>query len=73
MALSFGKKEKKAKAAPAAAVRVAQPKPVVPPDIYTLLLGLSALFLIAATITLWLNYYWYQATDPAVAPLTWVR
>jgi len=80
----FGKKEKKAgTASPKAAGKVAspkqpkqpkQPKPNVPPDIYTLLLGLSALFLIMAVIVLGLNYYWYQTTDPAVVPLnTWVR
>jgi len=74
MALLRGKKkEQKVKAAPAAASKVAQPKPVVPPDIYTLLLGLSSLFLMAATIVLVLNYYWYQTTDPAVVPLTWVK
>ena len=52
-----------------------QPKPVVPPDIFTLLLGLSALFLLMAMIVLGLNYYWYQAlANPAVLPLnTWAR
>ena len=50
------------------------PKPSVPPDVYTLLLGLSALFLIVALVVLGLNYHWYQTTDPAVVPLnTWVR
>ena len=71
------KKEKKEKAvAPKAAAKVApqkQPKPQVPPDVYTLLLGLAALFLIAATVVLGLNYYWYQTTDPAVVPLSWAR
>ena len=83
----FGKKDKKAaKASPKAADKVAPskqpkqptqpkpPKPNVPPDIYTVLLGLSALFLIVAVIVLGLNYYWYQTTDPAVVPLnTWAR
>ena len=83
----FGKKEKKAgSASPKAAGKAAppkqpsqpkqpkQPKPHVPPDIYTLLLGLSALFLIMAMVVLGLNYYWYQTTDPAVVPLnTWAR
>jgi len=50
------------------------PKPTVPPDIYTLLLGLSALLLILTIVVLGLNYHWYQTTDPAVLPLsTWVR
>ena len=84
----FGKKGKKAdKAAPKAArgapkepkqpKKPKQPKlskPSVPPDIYTLFLGLSALFLILATIVLGLNYNWYQTTDPAVLPMsTWAR
>ena len=78
----FGKKEKKTgKASPKAAGKVApsrpprQPKPTVPPDMYTLLLGLSALFLIMALVTLGLNYHWYQAVaDPPVVPLnTWAR
>jgi len=79
----FGKKEKKAGAAPKAAGKSAppkqqkqpkQPKPVVPPDIYTLLLGLSTLFLIVAMVVLGLNYYWYQTVEPNVVPLnTWAR
>jgi hypothetical protein len=82
----FGKKEKKAeKAAPKAAgggalpKQVKQPKPPkpskpsVPPDIYTVLLGLAALFFIVATLVLGLNYYWYQSIDPAVVPLNWAK
>ena len=83
----FGKKEKKGKTAtPKAAAKPApakqakqpkqpkQPKANVPPDVNTLMLGLSALFLITAMIVLGLNYYWYQTTDPAVLPLsTWAR
>ena len=79
------KKDKKAdKAAPASKAKVAaapkkekqskQPKTpkVNPPmDIYTVLLGLSALFLIAATVVLGLNYYWYQSTTPPVIPINW--
>ena len=76
MALSK-KKEKKEKAAePKAPAKVAppkQPKPHVPPDIYTLLLGLAALCLITATVVLGLNFYWYQTTDPAVMPLNWAK
>jgi len=72
------KKEKKEKtpAAPKAAGKSASPKPSkpnVPPDVYTLLLGLAALFLIAATVVLGLNYHWYQTVDPAVIPLNWAR
>ena len=78
----FGKKGKGESAPLKAAGKTAKskqpktakpPKPVVPPDIYTLLLGLSALFLIMATIVLGLNYYWYQTTDPTVVPMTWAR
>ena len=84
----FGKKGKKAdKAAPKAAKsapkepkqpkKPKQPKvakPSVPADIYTLLLGLSALFLIIAIIVLGLNYHWYQTTEPAVLPMSaWAR
>jgi hypothetical protein len=71
------KKEKKGEpVAPKAAAKVASPKqskPKVPPDVYTLLLGLAALFLIVTTIVLGLNYHWYQTTDPAVLPLNWAR
>lgn len=65
----FGKKEKKAGAAPPKAAGKGsvpkqpkspkQPKPpkvVVPPDIYTLLLGLSALCLILTMLVLGLSY-----------------
>ena len=80
----FGKKEKKATTASSkAAGKVAPPKqskqpkppkPSVAPDIYTVMLGLSALFLIMAVVVLGLNFYWYQTTDPAVVPLnTWAR
>jgi len=73
----FGKKEKKSnKAVPKAAVKDAPPKkykPVVPPDIYTLLLGLAALFFITSAIILGLNLYWYQSVNPAVVPLNWVK
>ena len=74
----FGKKEKKAEKAPKAGARGASkqpklPKPYVPPDIYTLLLGLSALFLFAAVVTLGLNYYWYQSTSPTVIPMSWAK
>ena len=76
----FGKKDKKGGAAPPKAVGKGasptppkQPKPAVPPDIYTLLLGLSALFLIVAVVVLGLNYHWYQTTDPAVLPMSWAR
>jgi len=77
----FGKKGKKADKAPKAAKgtpkQPKQPKPVkpsVPPDIYTVLLGLSAMFLIAATVILSMNYNWYQTVDPAVLPMsTWAR
>ena len=48
-----------------------QSKPSAPPDIYTLFLGLAALFFIVATLVLGLNYYWYQSAD--VVPLNWVR
>ena len=82
----FGKKDKKGGAAPPKAVGKGasptppkqpkppkQSKPAVPPDIYTLLLGLSALFLIVAVVVLGLNYHWYQTTDPAVLPMNWAR
>ena len=82
----FGKKDKKTGAAASskAAGKVAPPKqpkqPKQPkpqpasPDIYTLLLGLSALFLIAAMVILGLNLHWYQTAEPAVVPLnTWIR
>jgi len=80
----FGKKEKKGgTASPKATGKAAppkqpkqpkQPKPSVPPDIYTLFLGLSALLLIMTVVVLGLNYAWYQTTDPAVVPLnTWAR
>jgi len=48
-------------------------KPSAPPDMYTLLLGLAALFFIASAVVLWLNFYWYQTTDPAVVPMNWAR
>lgn len=74
------KKEKKGKKADTpdskAAVKVAPPKlskPHVPPDIYTLLLGLASLFLIVAMVVLGLNFYWYQTADPAVVPMSWAR
>ena len=75
MALSFGKKGKsKEKAAPKVPAKsVAQPKPVVPPDVYTLMLGVSALFFIAAAIVLVLGYMWYTAEDIKVVPMTWAR
>jgi hypothetical protein len=85
----FGKKEKKATTkapskAPAKDASAKQPKtkqpkqrkpskPSVPPDVYTLLLGLAALFFIAATVVLGLNFYWYQTADPAVVPMNWAR
>ena len=79
----FGKKDKQAgKAAPKVASKDASskqpkqsqpPKPSAPPDIYTLLLGLAALFFITATIVLGVNYYWYQSVDPAVIPMNWAR
>ena len=79
----FGKKDKQAgKVAPKAVAKSApakqpkQPKsskPSAPPDIYTMLLGLAALFFITATIVLGMNYYWYQSVDPAVIPLNWAR
>jgi hypothetical protein len=75
----FGKKGKKSdKAAPKAARATAkqpkQHKPYVPPNIYTLFLGLSALFILTAAVMLGLNYYWYTSTDPAVIPMsTWAR
>ena len=74
----FGKKEKKidkvAKASGKGASKAPKPpKPYFPPDIYTMFLGLSALFLLVAIITLGLNYYWYQTTDPAVIPMSWAK
>ena len=75
----FGKKETKAKsnkAAPKAAAKDAPPqkyKRTVQPDIYTLLLGLAALFFITSVLVLGLNYYWYQSVDPAVVPLNWAK
>ena len=75
----FRKKEKKVeKVAPKASSKGAPkqlkpPQPYVPPDIYTLFLGLSALFLLTAVITLGLNYYWYQTTDPVVVPMSWAK
>jgi len=75
-----GKKEKKAdKASPKAAAKGVPakqpkpPKPTVPPDVYTLLLGLAALFFITAAVVLGLNCYWYQTADPAVVPMNWAR
>ena len=76
----FGKKEKQAgKVAPKAVAKDAPSKlpkptkPSIPPDIYTLLLGLAVLFFITATIVLGVNYYWYQSVDPAVVPLNWAK
>ena len=73
----LGKKEKKSnKAVPKAAGKDAPPKkykPSVPPDIYTLLLGLAALFFIAAALVMGLNFYWYQSIDPAVVPINWAK
>ena len=78
----FGKKGKKSgkKAAKKAksenldASYYGSAKTSVSPDIYTLFLGLSALFLITATLVLGLNYYWYQMTEPTVLPMnTWAR
>jgi hypothetical protein len=79
----LGKKGKKAEKAPpkaaakgASAKQTKQPKPTkptVPPDVYTLLLGLAALFFITATVILGLGYYWYQTADPAVVPMSWAR
>jgi hypothetical protein len=77
---SAGKAAPKAKApvggAPPKQAKVKQPKqpkaskPNVPMDIYTLLLGLSALFLIVSTVVLGLNFNWYQSTEPAVLPMS---
>lgn len=79
----FGKKGGKGeKATPKAAAKGAspkqpkqpkQPKPLVPPDTYTLFLGLSALFLLAAATVLGVNYFWYQSVEPAVIPMTWAK
>ena len=78
MVLLKKKGEKAEPTAPKAAAKSApaknkRGKQNVPPDIYTLLLGLAALCLIVATVALGLNYYWYQTTDPAVVPLSWAR
>ena len=75
MALSFGKKGKnKEKAMSKAPVKsAARPKPVVPPDIYTLVLGISALLFVVASIVLVLGYVWYTAEDIKVVPMTWAR
>ena len=74
----FGKKKKADKGAPKAAKGASKqpkaPKPVkpsVPPDIYTVFLGLSALFFIVAVLMLGLNYHWYSTNG--VIPLTWAR
>jgi hypothetical protein len=68
MAFSFGKKgEKKEKVAPKAAAggaQAKQPKSVVSPDFYTVLLGVAALFFITAAIVLGFNYQWYLNVDP---------
>ena len=77
----MAKKEKKekapkvpAKGAPPKPKQPKQPKVSVPADIYTLFLGLAALFLITAVVVLGLNFYWYQTTEPAVLPMnTWAR
>ena len=76
----FGKKGKKTETAPPKeSAKVAPPKqpkvskPKVAPDIYTLLLGLSALFLIAAVVVLGLNYHAYMTAEPPVVPMTWAR
>ncbi|MDR3182732.1 MAG: hypothetical protein LBT89_07420 [Planctomycetaceae bacterium] len=50
------------------------PKPVIPPDAYTLILGLAVLFFVTAAVVFGLNYYWYQAlSTPAVLPLDWAK
>ncbi|MDR3234195.1 MAG: hypothetical protein LBT46_11130 [Planctomycetaceae bacterium] len=73
----FKKKEKKQKSKPVPAAAPKPPKPqapVIPPDSYTLLLGLAVLFFLTATVVLGLNYYWYQGlTAPAVLPLDWAK
>ena len=74
----FDKKDKKGgQSAPKAAVKSAQPKtpkPYVPPDIYTLFLGLSVLFLIIAATVLGFNYfYWYPSVDSAFFPMSWAE
>ena len=83
MALSKKKGKKGEAVAPKTAGKVApskqpkqpkQPKQNVPPDIYTLLLGLAALFLIVTAVVLGWNYYEYQSVEPAVVPLSsWAR
>jgi len=78
----FGKKGTKVeKVAPKAAVKGTKqpkqpkqpkvPKPKVPADVYTLLLGLAALFLVAAAAILGWDYYSYQTAG--VIPLNWAR
>jgi hypothetical protein len=72
----LGKKEKKSKKDVLKTAKDAPPKkykPSVPPDIYTLFLGLAALFFIMAVLVLGLNYYWYQSVDPAVVPMNWAK
>ena len=48
-----------------------KPKTKVPADVYTLLLGLAALFLIVAAAILGWDYYSYQTSG--VIPLNWAR
>ena len=51
-----------------------QAKAYVPADVYTLFLGLSALFLVTAAVVLGLNWYVYQTMEPPVLPMnTWAR
>ncbi len=68
----FGKKKKAGEAEKAAALTAtpettvaspAQPKLKVPPDVYTLLLGLSVVALTIAVVLLYLNYSAYGG-DP---------
>lgn len=79
----FGKGGKKEKKTPQTSTkqtsvkqtqaRAAHPRAAAVPDVYTLMLGLAALFFLVSTIVLGLNYYWYQTTEPAVIPLSWIR
>ena len=73
----LGKKGNKSSKPPKEPKQPKAPKPPkarVPADIYTLFLGLTALFLLTATVVLGLNYYWYLSTDPAVVPMSsWER
>jgi hypothetical protein len=75
--MAFFKKKNKDKAAPvtpAEPVAPKPPQPVIPPDTYTLVLGLSMLFFLVAVVVLGLNYYWYNNwTTPPVLPLDWAK